>query len=81
MEKKEDRSDFKKNTIIFVSFALILIGFLQTFFYKTFCRGFCSVCKDPQLNSCFFLLLFTGIIFIVDGASLYLSYKVLMKSK
>jgi hypothetical protein len=57
-----------------ISIALVVIGFFEILMDRMFCRGICRSCSDLQLNPCFFLIMFVGIVFIVDGASLYLTY-------
>ncbi|MEK6859695.1 MAG: hypothetical protein AABX54_02670 [Nanoarchaeota archaeon] len=69
------KKNVKNNLIIWMCFILVGIGMIGIILNRLFCRNLCLICKDSQLGSCFFLFLFAGIIFIVDGASLYLTNK------
>lgn len=71
----------KETIIIAISFILIIIGLAELTLNKFFCSKLCPACESSQFGSCFFLFIFTAIIFIVDGASLYVSHKVLKKRK
>ena len=45
----------------------IAIGLITSILDSFMCRGLCSTCTNQQLNPCFFLFLFVGIIFVVVG--------------
>ena len=45
----------------------IVIGLITSILDRFMCKGLCSTCTNQQLNPCFFLFLFVGIIFVVVG--------------
>jgi len=48
----------------------IAVGLIVSILDRFMCRKLCSNCTNQQLNPCFFLFLFVGIIFVVVGYSL-----------
>jgi len=56
-----------------IGFVFIVFGLVWSIFEKSLCSGLCEQCGTSQLQPCFFLFLFVGIIFIINGASLILT--------
>jgi len=52
----------------------IILGLVLSVLDKIICRGLCEVCSTSQLSPCYFLFLFVGIIFIINGASLIITH-------
>jgi len=50
-----------------IGFIFITIGLIVSVLDKFMCTCLCSTCTNQQLNPCFFLFLFVGIIFFVAG--------------
>jgi hypothetical protein len=57
-----------------VGLILVGIGFLFALLDLPICSSICQFCVDKSVSPCHLLLLFVGIIFIVDGASIVLIY-------
>jgi len=63
-----------KEVMIILGFVLILLGLGFGVGCQYSCKSLCGVCSNEQLGPCFFLFLFVGILFIVSGASLILTW-------
>ena len=50
-----------------IGFIFIALGLFWSILDRFMCKNLCSTCTNQQLNPCFFLFLFVGIIFVVVG--------------
>ncbi len=57
-----------------IGFGFIVFGLIWCFLNKVFCKEFCEACNNQILAPCYFLILFTGIIFIICGVGLILTF-------
>ena len=62
-----------------IGICFVILGLLWSIFERYLCIGLCRTCDTQQLSPCFFLFLFVGIIFIVVGASITLTEKLIEK--
>ncbi|MBD3253006.1 hypothetical protein GF386_04700 [Candidatus Pacearchaeota archaeon] len=53
--------------------SFIVLGLIMSILDRIICRQLCETCSSQQLSPCYFLFLFVGIIFIVNGASLIIT--------
>lgn len=64
-----------KDLINSIGLVLIVAGLGISVLNGFLCRNLCLICSIEQLSPCFFLFLFSGILFIVSGASLIIENK------
>ena len=48
----------------------IILGLIETLISRISCKSLCAICTTEQLNPCFFLILFVGIIYMVCGLAI-----------
>jgi hypothetical protein len=58
-----------------VGFGFIILGLVWALFNHSLCKGICEKCGDTGLSPCFFLLMFSGIVFVISGTSLVINLK------
>lgn len=51
-------------------FGFIILGVIICILDRFACSGLFKNCKCDEISSCYFLIFFVGIIFIVDGISI-----------
>jgi|APSaa5957512622_1039677.scaffolds.fasta_scaffold46025_3 hypothetical protein len=64
-----------------LGFGFILFGILWCSLNKLSCTSICKDCGLLDIKPCYFLFLFVGIIFIVNGTSIILMWGLRDKSK
>ncbi len=58
-----------------LGFAFIILGITWSVLDRFLCKSLCNICTYEQISPCFFLFLFVGIIFIMDGIRLIIPIK------
>lgn len=69
----------KSIVISIISLVFVSIGLVFGLFEQKLCSSICELCSQEQINPCYFLFLFVGIIFVVAGAGLFNNYNNLKK--
>jgi len=62
---------YGKNRFRIFGFGFIVFGIVWSLLSKFFCNSICNNC-GVEIKPCYFLFLFVGIIFVVNGASIIL---------
>ena len=58
-----------------IGFTFMVIGIFWGLLNKLLCSRLCETCSFQQVSPCYFLFLFVGVIFVVDGLSLIIPQK------
>ena len=62
-----------KNLLNYLGFGLIITGIVLSILSGNFCEEICNNCSSEQNSPCFFLIILSGIMFVVSGASAILN--------